>query len=122
MTCTAGTAGEAAADAQTAETGEAAADGDQEDPDAAAEGSAVADGASVTVAVDYSSKLLRYVAANSGQEFMTQLELRRPKAADDGEAEGQKPEHIPVTFKILDDRVPLLEVGPLRGGGYARCQ
>lgn len=62
---------------------------------------------------DYSSKLLRYVAASPGQEFMTQLELRRPKPADEDAAaaeEGRQPEQVPVTFKILDEHMPLLEV------------
>jgi hypothetical protein len=61
---------------------------------------------------DYSAKLLRYVAASPGQEFMTQLELRRPKPAEeDAAAEGsQQPQQVPVTFKILDEHMPLLEV------------
>jgi hypothetical protein len=62
---------------------------------------------------DYSAKLLRYVAASPGQEFMTQLELRRPKPAEeDAAAEGgQQPQQVPVTFRILDEHMPLLEVG-----------
>jgi hypothetical protein len=62
---------------------------------------------------DYSAKLLRYVAASPGQEFMTQLELRRPKPAEeDATAEGgQQPPQVPVTFRILDEHMPLLEVG-----------
>lgn len=62
---------------------------------------------------DYSAKLLRYVAASPGQEFMTQLELRRPKPAEeDAAAEGgQQPQQVPVTYRILDEHMPLLEVG-----------
>lgn len=64
---------------------------------------------------DYSSKHLSYVAASPGQEFMTKLELRRRAAAADGSdgapadgsAEGVT---APVTFRILDEHLPLLEV------------
>lgn len=109
----AGTAGGEAAEGEpAADAEEHAADGEQENPDDAADSSADPERSSAAAApVDYTTKLLQYVAASSGHEFMTKLELRRPKAAEDADtAEGQKPEQTPVTFKILDDHVPLLEV------------
>ncbi|KAF8057245.1 RSP2 [Scenedesmus sp. PABB004] len=58
---------------------------------------------------DYAGKLLRYVAASAGQEFMTTLTLRRP-APEDGDAGGAaRPEAGPVTFRLLDEHVPLLQ-------------
>ncbi|KAF6264037.1 hypothetical protein COO60DRAFT_1624406 [Scenedesmus sp. NREL 46B-D3] len=61
---------------------------------------------------DYSAKLLRYVAASPGQEFLTRLELRRSTQAEQEAAAeaGQQPQQVPVTFKILEEHVPLLEV------------
>lgn len=71
---------------------------------------------------DYSTKLLSYVAASSGQEFMTKVELRRRPVAAAG-SEGQSPRDmtgeggaaadavVPATFRILDEHLPLLEVG-----------
>lgn len=102
MTAAEGDGGEAAAEADE-EGGEAA------EADAAAEGSS----SGSSGPPDYANKLLRYVAASPGQEFMKALELRRPKKAEDdgGDAE-QKPEPVPVTFRVLDERLPLLEVRP----------
>jgi hypothetical protein len=57
---------------------------------------------------DYSKKLLQYVAASKGQEFMTKLQLKRPAAADDDSP--TPAEQAPITFKILDEHMPLLEV------------
>lgn len=106
----AGTADGEAAEGEAAAEADSTADGEAEAADSSADGSTNHDSSSA--AVDYSSKLLRYVAASSGQEFMTKLELRRPKPAEDAEpAEGHNPEQTPVTFKILDERMPLLEVG-----------
>lgn len=97
----------AAGDETAADSAEAApADAEQEQPQDPAEDDPTAD--STPAVPDYSQKLLRYVAASTGQEFMTKLELRRPKAAEDESVEGQEP--TPITFKILDEHIPLLEV------------
>lgn len=99
-------------DAAEDEGGEGAAEGEENagDADAAAEGEA---GSSSSGAPpDYSNKLLRYVAASPGQDFLKSLHLRRPKRPEDdssSEAE-QKPEPVPITFRVLDERMPLLEV------------
>lgn len=101
---------ECAEEDSAADADETGADESAATEDSAADGSAGQQSSS-SAPVDYSSKLLRYVAASSGQEFMTRLELRRPKSADELEpAESQKAEQTPITFKILDDRMPLLEV------------
>uniref|UniRef100_A0A383W448 Uncharacterized protein n=1 Tax=Tetradesmus obliquus TaxID=3088 RepID=A0A383W448_TETOB len=113
---------DAAAAAADGDTGGEADDGEAAQEDAAAEGedadgeTRAADGADGAAGApglqDYSAKLLRYVAASPGQEFMTQLELRRPKPAEeDAAAEGgQQPQQVPVTYRILDEHMPLLEV------------
>lgn len=95
------------------EGGEAAAEGEEEageagDADAAANGDAGSTGSSGPP--DYANKLLRYVAASPGQEFVKTLELRRPQKAEDDSDGEQKPEPVPVTFRVLDERLPLLEV------------
>lgn len=101
---------EAAADAGEDEA--AAADDSQADRSSTASG---------TSPPDYSNKLLRYVAASPGQEFLTSMQLQRPRAADDevgqqqqqqGSGSGSDAERqtVPVTFRVLDERLPLLEV------------
>jgi hypothetical protein len=96
------------------ESGEAAAEGEEEageagDADAAANSDAGSTGSSRPL--DYANKLLRYVAASPGQDFVKTLELRRPqKAEDDSSDGGQKPDPVPVTFRVLDEKLPLLEV------------
>jgi len=82
---------------------------------------------------DYSNRILSYVAASAGQEFMTRLELRRQPdnstaQAADGSGEGSGGEGsggdgggsardpawaaaaAPVTFRVLDEYLPLVEV------------
>lgn len=119
------------ADVETEDESATAAEGEGEGGDAAAEADAgegeggegkgtdedAAGGSGSGSSADYSTKLLRYVAASAGQEFLTALELRRPTKADeegssggDG-ADAQKPEAVPVTFRVLDEKLPLLEVG-----------
>lgn len=69
-------------------------------------------------APNYASKLLSYVAAGpEAQAFVTKHQLRRPKAPTDGEADdataanaGQQQQQAPVTFRVLDERLPLLQV------------
>lgn len=94
--------------------GDDSAEGAGDDADAAAADGqdAGGSGSSGSTTPDYASKLLRYVAASTGQKFVTAMELRRPKPAEDGSAEQQQPQHAitPVTFRILDERMPLLEV------------
>lgn len=101
-------------DAAEGEGGEGAAEGKEGagDADAAAEGEAGSSSSSSGAPPDYSNKLLRYVAASPGQDFLKSLHLRRPKRPEDdssSEAE-QKPEPVPITFRVLDERLPLLEV------------
>jgi hypothetical protein len=98
------------------EVGEGAAEGaedagEAEDADAAGVDTGNGAGSSSGGPPDYSNKLLRYVAASPGQDFLKALELRRPKKSeeDSGDAEA-KPEPVPVTFRVLDERLPLLEV------------
>jgi hypothetical protein len=93
------------------EGGEGAAEGEEEageaeDADAAESGASSSSGG----APDYSSKLLRYVAASPGQDFLKALELRRPKRSEEDSDAETKLEPVPVTFRVLDERLPLLEV------------
>jgi hypothetical protein len=90
--------------------GAAEGDGNQEAEEAAADGEAGSSGSS-SGPPDYSTKLLRYVAASPGQDFIKSLELRRPKRAEEDSNEGEhNPEPVPVTFRVLDEGLPLLEV------------
>jgi hypothetical protein len=80
------------------------------------EGDDVEHGAKPALPPDYSNCLLSYVAASTGQEFMTRLELRRrPVALGSGSheaAEGAAGAQAvtPETFRLLDEHLPLLEV------------
>jgi hypothetical protein len=100
-------------DAAEGEGGEGAAEGEEDagDADAAAEGEAGSSSSS-GAPPDYANKLLRYVAASPGQDFLKSLHLRRPKRPEDDSSSDaeQKPEPVPVTFRMLDERLPLLEV------------
>lgn len=72
---------------------------------------------SVAMPPDYSKKVLAYVAASAGQEFVAGMTLRRPKpAGEEGEDTGSeggsaKAERAAVTFRVLDELTPLLQVG-----------
>lgn len=69
--------------------------------------------AAVQARPDYSKKLLTYVAASSGQEFVCERELRRPAPpAEDAESTAT-PAQVPITFRVLDELIPLLEVRKL---------
>lgn len=94
------------------EGGEAAAEGEEEAAEADADAAAGDAGSSSSNGPpDYSNKLLRYVAVSPGQDFLKAMELRRPKRGDeDGSDAEQKPEPVPVTFRVLDEKLPLLEV------------
>lgn len=85
----------------------AAADADEQ-PAVAPDGGAEGARSAVPPLPDYSKKLLQYVAASKGQEFMTKLQLKRPPAADDDS--GAPADPAPITFRILDEHMPLLEV------------
>lgn len=93
-----GAAGEEAAPAEGEEGGEGA----------AAEGEA----AKGPKPKDYSKKLLSYVCANQGQEFVEGVVLRRPAAGGEAEGgeEGAPAAKAPLTFSILDELRPLVEV------------
>mmetsp|Transcript_34733 Transcript_34733/g.103036 ORF Transcript_34733/g.103036 Transcript_34733/m.103036 type:complete len:669 (-) Transcript_34733:669-2675(-) len=99
------------------EGGDAPAAADDEaaggDADAPAEGEDSGDvAAKVARPVDYSMKYLSYMAATSGQEFMKTMELRRPgpppEDAPEDAPEDYEPEPMPYTFRILDERQPML--------------
>lgn len=106
------------------EDGEGGGEGEGEGADGAADGGAAGGGRGeggedAQLQPDYSSKLLSYVAASAGQEFMSKLELRRRPAAaaggDEAEAAGSASggavtAPVPVTFRILDEHLPLLQV------------
>lgn len=94
------------------EGGEGAAEGEEEVGDAEdADAAANANAPSSSGPPDYSGKLLRYVAASPGQDFLKALELRRPKRSEEDSSDAEaKPEPVPVTFRVLDEGLPLLEV------------
>jgi hypothetical protein len=111
-----GGGGDGEADAAAAEEGGDNEEGADGDADGGGEGGNSSGSAGPP---NYSAKLLRYVAASVGQEFMTALELRRraeppqSQGGDGSEGEGgqqQAEEPVPVTFRILDEHMPLLEV------------
>jgi hypothetical protein len=110
------TAAAAGDNAEAAEDGGAAeGEGDQEAEEAAADGEAGSSSSSSSSSIagppDYSTKLLRYVAASPGQDFLKSVELRRPKRAEEDSSDAEhKPEPVPVTFRVLDEGLPLLEV------------
>lgn len=58
--------------------------------------------------LDYSKKYISYVVATQGQEFMTKAELLRPPPPPEDADEDFKPEPVPFTFKILDERMPMV--------------
>lgn len=60
--------------------------------------------------LDYSKKYLSYLAATSGQEFMLTTELHRPPPPPEDDPEA-KPEPTPFTFRILDERRPMIYAG-----------
>ncbi len=57
--------------------------------------------------IDYSKKYLSYLAASSGQDFMLTSELTRPAPPPEDDPEA-KVDPVPFTFKILDERRPML--------------
>jgi hypothetical protein len=59
---------------------------------------------------EYSRKLLTYVAACSGQEHVCEVELRRPPPPAEDSDRLEAPAQTPVTFRVLDELIPLLEV------------
>ncbi len=99
------------------EEGAAPADGDAPPADGeAAEGAADGDADAAAAAekakkpqrpLDYSKKYLSYLAATAGQEFLLTTELRRPPPPPEDDPEA-KPEPTPLTFKILDERRPMI--------------
>lgn len=63
--------------------------------------------------VDYTKAVLSYVAASAGQEFVTEVVLRRPAPpAEEGEeaAAAATAELPPVTFRLLDEQLRTLAV------------
>lgn len=61
---------------------------------------------------DYSKKLLSYVAANASQAFVVNTDLARPPPPpEDADPDNPVPVEQPaVTFRILDEQVPMIEV------------
>lgn len=96
--------GEAAEDAPPAEDGEAPADGEGGEPAAP----------KPQKPMDYSKKYLAYVAATNGQDFVKDMDLRRPaplpEDVDPDDPEAPKPEPMPISYRILDEIVPLVYV------------
>ena len=109
-------------DAETDDEEPSASAGGQEPEDAAREEAAVegdtAEGEAEGVAAasagharpDYSKKLLSYVAACTGQEFVCEVSLRRPEPVAEDADPPAAPPQTPVTFRVLDELMPLLEV------------
>jgi hypothetical protein len=95
----------------------APAEGEEGGEGAGAEGDAAAKGPKPR---DYSKKLLSYVCANQGQEFVEGVVLRRPAAGGEAEGgeEGAAAPKAPLTFSILDELRPLVEV---RAPGGSVC-
>ena len=95
--------------------GEAPAEGEEAAPegDAAAVEGAEAEGGEGAAPklprpVDYSKKYLSYFAASAGQEFMCTAELVRPGPLPEDADEDAKPEPVPFTFRILDEKMPMV--------------
>ena len=74
------------------------------------EAPAVADGAAPKIPrpVDYSKKYFSYLAASPQQGFMCTSELFRPAPPPEDAGDDYKPELPAPTFRILDERVPML--------------
>lgn len=81
-----------------------------EAPAAEAETPAETDGAAPKIPrpVDYSKKYFSYLAASPQQDFMCTSELFRPAPPPEDAGDDYKPELPAPTFRILDERVPML--------------
>jgi hypothetical protein len=71
------------------------------------EGAEEGDGPKIARPIDYSKKYLSYMAATPGQEFMLTTELHRPPPPPEDDPEA-KAEPTPMTFRILDERRPMI--------------
>ncbi|MEW5299185.1 MAG: hypothetical protein WDW36_002224 [Sanguina aurantia] len=60
--------------------------------------------------IDYSKKHLAYIAATPGQEWVEGRDLRRPVPNPDADDPDAPPEAPAFTFRILDERIPLLHL------------
>eukprot|EP00798_Chlamydomonas_sp_ICE-L_P000487 gene487-1893_t len=58
--------------------------------------------------LDYSKKYLSYMVTTEGQEFMKSTEIMRPPPPPEDADEDFKPDPVPFTFKILDERMPMV--------------
>lgn len=60
--------------------------------------------------VDYSKKYFAYVAASIGQEHVLDADIRRPAPPEGDAEEDAKPEPVPYTFRILDEKLPMVYI------------
>eukprot|EP00195_Chlamydomonas_chlamydogama_P012815 CAMPEP_0202892798 /NCGR_PEP_ID=MMETSP1392-20130828/2487_1 /ASSEMBLY_ACC=CAM_ASM_000868 /TAXON_ID=225041 /ORGANISM="Chlamydomonas chlamydogama, Strain SAG 11-48b" /LENGTH=389 /DNA_ID=CAMNT_0049576889 /DNA_START=171 /DNA_END=1336 /DNA_ORIENTATION=+ len=58
--------------------------------------------------IDYSKKYFSYMAASAMNEFMANVELRRPPPPPEDADEDFQPEPAAFTFRILDERMPMV--------------
>lgn len=65
--------------------------------------------------VDCSRKYLAYAVATAGQEFVPDVDLFRPAPLADDADEGAKPEPVPYTFRVLDERLPMVYLPSVSG-------
>jgi hypothetical protein len=62
--------------------------------------------------LDYSKKYLSYLAASTGQDFMLTTELHRPPPPPpEDDPDAKPPPPMPFTFRILDERRPMVYTG-----------
>lgn len=128
-------ADDAAVAAPTGEGGEEG--GEPAEPPAEAEPAAeeaAAEAPKIPRPVDYSKKYLAYMAASAGREWVLAKELRRPAPPPEDAGDDYQPEPVPVTFRILDEKLPMLSIpnvafesrfkflgGLPKIGGYQAC-
>ncbi|GFR41453.1 hypothetical protein Agub_g2141 [Astrephomene gubernaculifera] len=100
----------AAADGEDAAQPDQDADAGGEEGMEGAEGDGAPPARKIPRPVDYSKKYFAYVAASAGQEHVLQSDLYRPSPPPDDAPEDFKPEPLPYTFRILDEKLPMVYV------------
>ena len=79
-------------------------------PPAEGEEAATAAAPKIPRPIDYSKKYFSYMASTEEQAFMRTAELLRPAPPPEDAGEDFKPEPTAPTFRILDEKVPMLYV------------